>query len=157
MKFNDVVSGAVLLALALAILFNVSTYPSVPGQNIGPNVFPALLAVLLAVCSLLLIRKGMADSKEGSWVALGDWMRSNHHMRNFSITIACLVFYIFASEALGFLICGLAILSVLFWALSVRRSLILPLALLITLVIHTVFYKGLRVPLPWGILQSLQW
>jgi putative tricarboxylic transport membrane protein len=45
----------------------------------------------------------------------------------------------------------------MFWALAVRRVLILPLAVLITLVIHTVFYKGLRVPLPWGVLQALQW
>lgn len=157
MKFNDAVSGAVLLALAIAILVNVSSYPSVPGQNIGPNVFPALLAVLLAICSVLLIRKGLAESKHEAWTEIGEWMRSDHHLRNFTITIGSLMFYIFASEPLGFLICGTVILSLMFWALAVRRTLILPLAVLITLVIHTVFYKGLRVPLPWGILQPLQW
>ena len=31
------------------------------------------------------------------------------------------------------------------------------LALGITLVIHTIFYKGLRVPLPWGVMLPLQW
>jgi len=45
----------------------------------------------------------------------------------------------------------------MFLALSVRRTLVLPLALVITLAIHTVFYKGLRVPLPWGVLQPWQW
>ena len=110
MKFNDAVSGAVLLALAIAILVNISAYPAIPGQNIGPNVFPGLLAVLLALCSLLLIRKGLAASKAESWLALGDWMRSGLHLRTFILTIASLV-----------------------------------------------FYKGLRVPLPWGVLQSVQW
>jgi putative tricarboxylic transport membrane protein len=45
----------------------------------------------------------------------------------------------------------------MFGALGVRRSWIIPLALGITLVIHTIFYKGLRVPLPWGILLPIQW
>ncbi len=31
MKFNDAISGAALLALALAILFNVSSFPNIPG------------------------------------------------------------------------------------------------------------------------------
>jgi putative tricarboxylic transport membrane protein len=112
---------------------------------------------LLILCALLLIRQGMVDSRAEAWVTLGDWMKSRYHLRNFLVTIACLVFYIFASEPLGFLLCGTVILAAMFWALAVRRVLILPLAVLITLVIHTVFYKGLRVPLPWGVLQALQW
>ncbi len=157
MKLNDAVSGAALLALALAILFNVSSYPAIPGQSVGPAVFPAVLAVLLAICAVLLIIKGMAVSKEQAWVTLGDWMKSPYHLRNFVVTIACLGFYLIASESLGFLVCGAVILAAMFWALSVRRALILPLAVLITLVIHTVFYKGLRVPLPWGVMLPLQW
>ncbi|MFM8467186.1 MAG: tripartite tricarboxylate transporter TctB family protein [Oxalobacteraceae bacterium] len=157
MKFNDAVSGVALLALAIAVLFNISAYPAIPGQSVGPAVFPGLLAVLLIFCALLLIRKGMLTSPHAAWVTLGDWIKSPYHLRNFLVTLACLVFYIFASEPLGFLLCSTAILAVMFWALAVRRTRVLPLALIITLVIHTVFYKGLRVPLPWGVLQSLQW
>ena len=157
MKFNDAVSGAALLALAIAILVNISTYPAIPGQSVGPAVFPGLLAILLILCALLLIRKGIVSAKEEAWLTLGDWMKSGYQLRNFLITVACLVFYILASEPLGFLLCGTAIVAVMFWALAVRRALVLPLAVLITLVIHTVFYKGLRVPLPWGVLQAVQW
>ena len=157
MKFNDAVSGAALLALAIAILVNVSGFPAIPGQSIGPGVFPGLLAVLLAICAVLLILKGLAATRHEAWIESGDWMKSAVHLRNFIITIGCLVFYIFASEVIGFLLCGVIILSSMFWALAVRRGLIVPLAVLITLVIHSVFYKGLRVPLPWGVLQPLQW
>lgn len=157
MKFNDAASGAVLLALGIAILVNISTYPAIPGQSVGPAVFPGLLSILLIFCALLLIRKGMVDAKTEAWVTLGEWMRSRYHLRNFLVTIASLVFYIVASEPLGFLLCGTVILAAMFWALAVRRALVLPLAVLITLVIHTVFYKGLRVPLPWGVLQAVQW
>ena len=157
MKFNDAVSGAVLLALAIAILINISGFPAIPGQSIGPGVFPGLLAVLLAICAVLLIIKGLTTAKHEAFVELGDWMKSAYHLRNFIITVGSLAFYIVASEVVGFLLCGVIILSLMFWALSVRRVMIFPLAVLITLVIHSVFYKGLRVPLPWGVLQPLQW
>ncbi|MFM7631958.1 MAG: tripartite tricarboxylate transporter TctB family protein [Betaproteobacteria bacterium] len=73
------------------------------------------------------------------------------------MTLACLVFYMLASEFLGFLLCGVAILSVMFYALAVQPSRIAPLAVGLTLLIHTLFYKGLRVPLPWGVLSPIQW
>jgi putative tricarboxylic transport membrane protein len=157
MKFNDMLSGAALLALALAILLTIQSYPTIPGQNIGPGAFPGLLASLLAVCSVLLIIKGLRNKEQQAWIALGDWMQSRFHARNFVITIACLVYYIVLSDKLGFLICASTILIAMFWALEVKKTWIVPIAVLVTLVIHTVFYKGLRVPLPWGILMPLQW
>lgn len=157
MKFNDAVSGGALLALAIAILVNVSGFPDIPGQQIGPAVFPALLALMLAGCALLMIARGIATAKTEPWIQPGRWLASPVHRRNFLVTVGCLLFYLLASEWLGFLLCGVIILSAMFAALAVRRTLVLPLALVITLVIHTVFYKGLRVPLPWGVLQSWQW
>ncbi len=157
MKFNDAVTGGVLLALALAILVHVAGFPQIPGQQIGPAVFPGLVAVLLAGCGLLMIANGLATAKTQAWVTPGRWLKSPYHRRNFLVTVGCLLFYLFASDTLGFLLCGVLILAAMFWSLSVRRALILPLALVITLAIHAVFYKGLRVPLPWGLLQPWQW
>mgnify|MGYP003345840018 CR=1 FL=1 len=157
MKFHDTLSGAALLLLALAILFNISSFPTIPGQNIGPAAFPGLLAGLLALCAVLLMLKGLRSREPQPWVVLGEWMRSGYHLRNFAITVGCLLFYILASDALGFLICAVTVLMVMFWALQVRGRLIVPLAIGITLLIHTIFYKGLRVPLPWGVMLPLQW
>jgi putative tricarboxylic transport membrane protein len=157
MKFNDTLSGAALLALALAILFTIQSYPNIPGQNIGPAAFPGVLASLLAVCAVLLIIKGLKSKEQTAWIKLGDWMQSRFHARNFLITLACLVYYIVLSDKLGFLVCASTILIAMFWALEVKKSWIVPIAVLVTLLIHTVFYKGLRVPLPWGVLMPLQW
>ena len=157
MKFNDTLVGAALLALALTILQTVQQYPVIPGQNIGPGAFPGLLAVLLAVCAVLLIIKGLKAKKREAWVEMGGWVKSWFHMRNFLITVACLLFYIYMSDKMGFLICATLILAVMFKALEVRTQLIFPIALVTSFVIHFIFYKGLRVPLPWGILMPLQW
>ncbi len=171
MKFNDAISGALLLALALAILFNIQSFPKIPGQNIGPAAFPGLLASLLAVCAVLLILKGLRSRKRigpdqadasgivspREWLAIGPWLRSPAQLRNFLVTIGCLLFYIFASEWLGFILTSILILVLMFVTLGVRHRIVIPIAVVVTLVIHLVFYKGLRVPLPWGILLPLAW
>jgi putative tricarboxylic transport membrane protein len=157
MKIHDALSGVLLLLLAVAVLVNVADFPAIPGQNIGPAAFPRLIAVLLLLCALLLILKGLRATPRPPLIQWGSWMRSGYHLRNFVITLGCLLFYILASDLLGFLISAFAILCAMFWALQVRVRLIAPVALGVTLLIHTVFYKGLRVPLPWGILLPLQW
>lgn len=151
MKFNDAIAGAVLLALSLAVLWTVQSYPKIPGQNIGPGAFPGLVAVLLGICSLVLIWRGVRGKLHHErWITPGAWLTSWPHVRNFLVTIGCLLFYIFASEKVGFILTSIAILSVMFFVLNVRRVLIVPVAVLATVIVFLVFYKGLRVPLPWG-------
>ncbi len=156
MRIHDALSGVLLALLAVAVLVAVSQYPPIPGQNVGPSAFPGLVAILLLGCSLLLIWRGIRGERR-RLVVLGDWTKSPRHVVNFLLVIASLLFYIFCSEFLGFMITGTTILAVLFYALGVRAFLILPIAIVATLVIHTVFYKLLRVPLPWGLLQGLHW
>jgi putative tricarboxylic transport membrane protein len=45
----------------------------------------------------------------------------------------------------------------MFAVLEVRPKMIFPIAIITTLVVHFIFYKGLRVPLPWGLLMPFQW
>jgi len=44
---------------------------------------------------------------------------------------------------------------VLFVVYGVARKWILPIAVIVTLGIHYAFYKLLKVPLPWGLLQGV--
>lgn len=155
MKLNDTIWGVLLLVLGLAVLNDVRTYPSIPGQQYGPNAFPGALAVLLIGCAIALIIKGWKTRGVVPWIEGGAWLRSPGHVRNFVLTAGALLFYVLAADKLGFLVCGTLILAVLFWSLEVRQRLIVPIALISTLVIHLIFYKGLRVPLPWGIVPIL--
>ncbi len=157
MKFNDALIGALLLALSVAVFVTAAHYPNIPGQNVGPGAFPGVLAVLLGVCAIVLIVRGLRERQGGRWITPGAWLRSPRLIRNFVVTVGCLLFYIFASDTLGFIVCSVAILVAMMWSLGVRRAWLLPIALVATLVIHTIFYKGLRVPLPWGVLQPWLW
>ena len=155
MKLNDMVWGALLMALGLAVLNDVRTYPAIPGQQYGPNAFPGLLAILLIVCAAILIVKGWKERAQHPWFEGGAWLKAPPQVRNFVLTVAVLIFYIIAADKIGFLICGSLVLAVLFWSLGVRIALIAPLSIITTLVIHLIFYKGLRVPLPWGFVPVL--
>lgn len=157
MKLNDAILGALLLLLSLAVLFAVRNFPTIPGQNVGPAAFPTLLAVLLAGSAIALIVRGWRERSAGTWVQFGSWLKSPQHVTNFLVTVGMLVFYIFAADWLGFILTGMVILCTIFYTLKVKRSLIVPIALVATLLIHTIFYKGLRVPLPWGLLQPIAW
>ena len=151
MKLNDMVWGALLMALGFTVLNDVRTYPSIPGQQYGPNAFPGLLAALLIVCAVMLMVKGWKERAQHPWFEAGAWLQAPPQVRNFLVTVGTVVFYVVAAEKIGFLICGSLILAALFWTLRVRAVLIAPIAIITTLVIHLIFYKGLRVPLPWGL------
>jgi putative tricarboxylic transport membrane protein len=68
---------------------------------------------------------------------------------------AGLLFYILASHFLGFHIA--ASLAMMGWLLVFGMKAVpaLAVAILFPIVMHLAFYKILRVPLPWGLLQSV--
>ena len=60
MKLNDAVWGALLLLLGAVLLVHVRSFPNIPGQQVGPALFPGILAAGLATCGALLVLKGLA-------------------------------------------------------------------------------------------------
>jgi putative tricarboxylic transport membrane protein len=161
MKINDAIWGALLLLLSVALLIHIQSFPNIPGQKIGPSLFPGFIAVGLATCALALIATGLAarrgDGKQAAWIAGEPWMRSPRHIVALALVIGVNIFYILLVDALGFISTGVIYLAALFAVFGVKPRWILPLALIVTLVIHYSFYKLLRVPLPWGLLERFAW
>lgn len=157
MKLNDAIFGALLVALGLAVLLAVQAYPKIPGQPVGPALFPGLIAVGLCVCGLLLVVKGLRAGRGQAWVEFEDWVRSPRHLGALAVLLGGVVFYIAVSTSLGFLPTAFIMLAALFVVLGVRLPRALVLAVVATLVVHYAFYKLLRVPLPWGVLTPWAW
>jgi putative tricarboxylic transport membrane protein len=155
MRIHDSLIGAVLLLLSLAVLWHVQSFPPAPGQPYGPALFPGLIAAGMAIASAALTWQGWRAG--GPLLAVGAGLRSPRHFAAFVAALAGSVFYILAVDAVGFILCSLVVLVALQVALGVRVPVALAVALLATLVIHTCFYKLLRVPLPWGWLQPIAW
>lgn len=155
MKLNDALIGALLGVFAIAVLLYVRGFPPMPGQQFGPALFPGLVAAGLLICGVALIRRGLKSG--GPAIELAPWTRSTPHLGNFALIVLALVFYILAADTLGFVPTGFILLAVLFLKLRVKPVLAIVTALIATLVIHALFYKLLRVPLPWGVLRSVAW
>jgi putative tricarboxylic transport membrane protein len=152
-KLNDAVVGAGLLLLAFAVGWHIRGFPEMPGQKFGPAVFPGVIAAGLAVCGVLLVVRGVRGG--GPALQISPWMRSPSLIANFALVCGILVFYVLAAEALGFVITGTAVLLALFLKLGVPPMRAVVVAVIATLAIHALFYRGLRVPLPWGVLQPV--
>jgi len=155
MRIHDSLIGSVLLLLALAVLWSLQAFPEPIGQPYGAALFPGLIAAGLAVCALALIVQGMRSGQ--AWIDVGAGLRATRHRRSFLVVIGALVFYILCAEVLGFVLCGTLMLVALLWVFAVRARWLVPIAITATLTIHTAFYKLLKVPLPWGVLENWAW
>jgi putative tricarboxylic transport membrane protein len=157
MKINDAIFGLVLAILGGLVLFTVQSYPRIPGQQVGPALFPGLIAAGIFICGIVLVVRGWRQRKAAPWVAPGDGLRSPRHAAGLALLVASVVFYIVAAEKLGFLPSAVIILTAMFYVLRVPLGKSLLIAVIASLVIHFMFYKLLRVPLPWGILVNYSW
>jgi len=161
MKLDDALWGALLALVGGVILWHVQAFPRIPGQNVGPALFPGIVAAALVVCGAVLIASGVRARGRavgrGRWVELPAWLGSRPHAIAFAALVAVNVFYLVAVDRLGFVVTSFVCLAALMAALRVRVPVALAVALVMTLAIHWAFYKLLRVPLPWGVLQGIAW
>ena len=144
-------SGAALLALAAVILWHIQGFPAMPGQKFGPAWFPGLIAVGLGICGAGLVFSGVR--KPTPWVAFPEWISRPAPRAAVLAVIGGLVFYILAADALGFHITGIVLLGFWIRRLGASRVLTVLVSVAGTVLIHLAFYKALRVPLPWGVLE----
>lgn len=159
MKLSDRVTGVVLALLGVAAFYAGSRLPPVPGQQVGPNVFPMVVGAGLVIVGLLIafgIGHSFEDAAEAEIEKFGgedrdaeDYARKRRWFA--LLPPALMVFYYLASERIGFIPVAAIMIAVLAFALGANRRLILPVAIVGAVVIQVMFVKLLRVPLPPGL------
>jgi putative tricarboxylic transport membrane protein len=153
-KINDAIFGAVFVLLGLVVIAHVQAFPRIPGQQVGPGLFPGLIAAAFVVCGAILIVSGVRNRASQPWHETADWMRSGRHFVAFAAIIGGVAAYVALANAIGFLILSPILMWIWFTTLGVRRTTAVIVAVAATLVIWYAFYKVLRVPLPWGVLTG---
>jgi putative tricarboxylic transport membrane protein len=156
-KLNDAVFGLLFMLLGAAVLVAIQGYPKIPGQPVGPALFPGIIAAGLCVCGVLLVARGWRARADHPWLAWEDWVRSPRHVAALAVLLGAILFYILAADKLGFLPAAALVLLSLFLVLKVPPGRAVVIAVIAALVVHFAFYKLLRVPLPWGVLQGVAW
>jgi putative tricarboxylic transport membrane protein len=143
--------GLGLSLLALTILWSAREFPQVPGQKLGAAFLPMLIGAGLLLCGIALVVRSLRKSTAPADQAAG--AGGAEHFGSAAVILGAVVFYIALSERLGFLLTAPLCLLAVFLSLRIRWSTALVWALGGTAVVHLAFYKLLRVPLPWGVLN----
>jgi putative tricarboxylic transport membrane protein len=154
MKINDAIFGVVLLVLGIVVLTHVQGFPKIPGQQVGPALFPGVVAAGLAICGVLLIASGIRHRRDEPWFRMADWVRSGQHLVAFASIVAGVAAYIAWVDKVGFLLLAPVLLFTWFVVFRMRPLPAAVTAVVVTFTIWYAFYKLLRVPLPWGLLEA---
>ncbi len=162
MQLSDRFTGLFLVALGGLAAYGGSRLPPVPGQQIGPNVFPMVVGTGLVLCGALIalgIGKHFQEEAEADLAAHSSesepppssvWWRGLLAL----VPPGLLLFYVLVADRLGFLLTAAIIVFTAATALGARVRLALPLAIGAPLFVHLVFSKLLRVPLPLGLIPA---
>jgi putative tricarboxylic transport membrane protein len=161
MRLPDQVTGLFLVGLGAAAAYGGWLLPPVPGQPVGPNVFPLVIGSGLALCGLAItFGIGHTFEEEEEIIPLegGEVRPPTGKLYSLRALLppALLLFYVVVADRLGFIITAGLIVYATSSALGARWKLSLPLAVLAPMGIHLIFSKLLRVPLPAGLL-SMPW
>lgn len=154
MRFNDTVVGAAFLLIAGAMIAMTFSFPPFPGQKYGPSLFPRILGAGIILCSVLLILRERRSAGR-PWLVIEDWVRQPGRLASFALMLAAMVFYLVASEPLGFIPTAFLIQLGLFLWFGVRPMTALIVAVCMTIAVQYFFGNLMRVPLPRGVLDSV--
>lgn len=153
MQRSDQIGGLALGALGIATITAAARLPAIPGQPIGPAVFPTVIGAGLCLCAILVFLSVGAPGEEEAAPPPRPTLVS---LLRLALPVLILIGYYLAVEPLGFLLGGIALIFATALGLGGRPLGSALLAIGMTIAIHSIFSGLLRVPLPEGIL-SLPW
>lgn len=159
MRLPDRFTGLFLVGLGAAAAYGGWRLPPVPGQPVGPNVFPLVIGIGLALCGLAIafgIGHTFEEEEEIIPFEGGEAPAPQGKLYGLRALLppALLLFYVVVADRVGFILTAAIIVYVTATALGARWKLALPLTLGAPIVIHLIFSKLLRVPLPIGLLPT---
>jgi putative tricarboxylic transport membrane protein len=149
----DRYTGLAACLLGGGVFATARRFPNVPGQDLGASTMPTLIGAGLLACGVLLVIRSLRARVP----AAGGVPEAATPERIFPplAMLGAILFYVLASEWLGYPIVAPLTLLVGLLALRVGVGRAIAFALGASLLVHLLFYKMLRVPLPWGIVPPL--
>lgn len=148
MAINDRIFGVLMLVLAVAYGWGATQFPEPFGgaESVGPETFPKILAVVLALSSLYLIVKPDPDH---AWPV-------GRTALELVIAVVVLIAYTLLLEPLGFIIATLLAVGTLCWRMGAS-----PVRAYVTggvagVVVFVLFTFALDLALPLGLLSVLE-
>ncbi|MCK0768332.1 tripartite tricarboxylate transporter TctB family protein [Chromohalobacter canadensis] len=145
---NDRICGVLLLVLAVAYGWGATQFPEPFGgaESVGPDTFPKVLAVVLALSSLYLIVKPDPDN---AWP-------TGRIVLELVIAVAVLVAYTLLLQPLGFILATLLAVGTLCWRMGAPPMRAYVTGAIAGVVVYLLFTYALNLALPLGVLSVLE-
>ncbi|MBR3369598.1 MAG: tripartite tricarboxylate transporter TctB family protein [Rhodobacteraceae bacterium] len=155
---RDFVVGAVLIALAVAMIWGAQGFPRIRAMPYGPDLFPKIIAGGLILSALGIILEGLRNMRSGQAddsttrgtitpLAALSFLGIVALVAGFALLLPVLGFHVAAALVL---LCAVRIFGGN-WVLAGIMAVFAP------VVLHYIFYTVMRVVLPWGVLASYAW
>ena len=144
MRITDRVFGVILLVIAVAYGYEATKFPVPFGgqESVGPETFPILLSIILAIGSIYMIVKPDEDAK---WPAVS-------MLIELGIVSLVLVLFAFGLEHVGFVLSATPSVAFLCWRMGATPVKSLLTGAVTSVVIYVLFTRVLELALPSGIL-----
>lgn len=148
MTFNDRIFGVLMIALAVAYGWGATQFPEPFGgaEAVGPETFPLLLAVVLALSSLYMIVRPDPDN---AW----PWSRTGVEL---IIAVVVLILYAMLLQPLGFIISTTLAVGTLCWRMGAPPVKAYVTGAVAGVVVFLLFNFALDLALPLGLLSFLE-
>ncbi len=155
-RLDDFLSGGLTIALGATVALVARGFPEVPGEP-GPALFPLLASCGLIVCGIALILERLRTRVTEAWIERPEWVARPRAVAAVVWIIAGLGLSSAFMEPVGFFPCAILLVTGLLALLRVRLWIAAVVGVAAASVVHAIFYSGLRVALPWGLLEPFAW
>lgn len=153
MKKADIIAACIGLALCIYIWISSEDFPPDVVMHIGPEFFPRIIAVLLAIACLTLLGQALISNSAEKAETLS---LSDPGIRRGLVVLAMTVVYILVMDILGFLIATVVFMMFMMYLLKLRNYIkMLMWSIGTAIVVNLAFTGLLEIQLPLGLLENI--
>lgn len=155
---RDLIVGAALTALAIAMIVQTQGFPRIRAMPYGPDLFPRIIAGGLILSAIGIVIEGLRSLRaEAEQVDTTVAPTSLYGAFAFVAIAALVAGFALLLPVMGFHIAAALVILVAVPIFGGNLLLALLLATLAPIMLHYVFYSLMRVVLPWGWLAPYAW
>lgn len=156
-------SSIFFLIFGVIIFIAGKTLPvkDVPGQ-VGPEVFPQVIGVVIAILSFALILMALSEIKQDQALGIQEEIKKDSlfDLKSVLLTMALLVIYVFLIPSLGFVIAGILYLFLQMIVMSNKPTpkqfvLYAVISIILPFVVYSIFVNVFNLMLPAGLLDGI--
>lgn len=155
MRLNDTILGVLILVFGLAIVIASLELPDMPGQEVGPDLFPTIIGAGFILCGAFMAWRARKDWRGQALVSFEAWRGGSRKIVAVVWLIGGMVVYIAVFDWAGFILLSMVYTGGLMFILGVRPLPAVFWSLGLTLFVYELFTRMLYVPLPGGFLGNI--